>query len=148
MHCCGFGLFPCGLIGSLHVRSVVVVVRPIARRFASEGAVPDGALLEDRQQQEQELREERERRDAELYVERERREREIAEEHRRHEEEMRLLRALVESSRREERPTTGKQGLDGIKLTNCLMGMILSLSSQFLSALWQVKRYQRSGGRS
>ena len=43
MHdCCGFGPFPCGLIDSLYVRSVVVVVRPVAGRFASEGAAPDG----------------------------------------------------------------------------------------------------------
>ena len=43
MHdCCGFGPFPCGLISSLHVRSVVVVVRRVAGRFASEGAAPDG----------------------------------------------------------------------------------------------------------
>ena len=43
MHdCCGFGPFPCGLIGSLHVRSVVVVVRCVAGRFASERAAPDG----------------------------------------------------------------------------------------------------------
>ena len=42
MHdCCGFGPFPCGLIGSLYVRSVVVV-RPVAGRFASKGAAPDG----------------------------------------------------------------------------------------------------------
>ena len=41
MHdCYGFGLFPCGLIGSLHVRSVVVVVHPVAGRFASEGLLP------------------------------------------------------------------------------------------------------------
>ena len=79
-------------------------------------------LLEDRQRREQELREERERRETELREERERREREITEEHRRHEDEMKLLRDLVESGRKEERRTTGKQGLDGIKLTKLTDG--------------------------